>query len=190
MKLDLPILTERLELRDFVEGDVAAFYRVVSDPAVMRYMFYGPVTLGETRAYIGQMLDRQRENPRPAWELAVVRRQDNRLIGACDLTFDDDQPGTGDLGYLLGQEAWGEGYATELARALVQAGFEQLALEKIIATCDVENIASARVLEKAGLRRVTRLENHKYAKDRWWTSYLYRLTRAEWAARPATPFAD
>ena len=77
-------------------------------------------------------------------------------------------------------DAWGLGYATEGACALVRAGFDQLGVARIFATCDVANRASARVLEKAGLRREATLNRHKHAKDRWWTSFLYAVRRAEW----------
>jgi RimJ/RimL family protein N-acetyltransferase len=113
-----------------------------------------------------------------AWELAVVRAEDRRLVGACDLTL--EQPHEADLGFIFARDVWGRGYASEVARALVVAGFEQLGVGRIFATCDVANHASARVLEHAGLRRETRLENHKFARNRWWTSFLYSIRREQW----------
>jgi ribosomal-protein-alanine N-acetyltransferase len=142
-------------------------------------MFYGPRTLTETRDYLEEMLASQREQPRVVWELGVLDASTGRLVGACDLTL--EHPGEADLGFIFAREAWGRGYATEAARAMVRAGFEQLGLRRIIATCDVENVASARVLEKTGLRRESTLENHKYAKDRWWTSFLYSVRRDQWS---------
>jgi len=87
-----------------------------------------------------------------------------------------------DLGFILARDLWSQGYATEAAGAMVRAGFEQLGVGRIFSTCDVANLASARVLEKAGLRREATLENHRFAKDRWWTSFLYGVSREEWAA--------
>jgi RimJ/RimL family protein N-acetyltransferase len=60
---------------------------------------------------------------------------------------------------------------------MVRAGFEQLGVTRIVATCDVSNAASAHVLEKAGLRRETTLEDHRFAKGVWWTSFLYATRR-------------
>ena len=85
------------------------------------------------------------------------------------------------LGFTFSQQVWGMGYATEAARMLVRAGFEQLGLNRIISTCDVANGASARVLEKAGLRRESTLEQHKWAKGQWWTSFLYAVHREHWS---------
>ena len=73
------------------------------------------------------------------------------------------------------------GYATEAARLLVCVGFEQLGLNRIFSTCDVANAASARVLEKAGLQREATLEQHKYARGQWWTSFLYAVRREHWS---------
>jgi RimJ/RimL family protein N-acetyltransferase len=60
---------------------------------------------------------------------------------------------------------------------MVHASFEQLGLTRIFSTCDIDNKASARVLEKAGLTRVARLERHKQAHGRWWTSFFYEVRR-------------
>ena len=133
----------------------------------------------ETRGYLERMFDSQREEPRLVWELGVLEASGDRVVGACDLTL--EYPDAADLGFIFSREVWGLGYATEAARAMVRAGFQQLGLTRIFSTCDVENHASARVLEKAGLRRESILEKHKYAKCRWWTSCLYSVRRDEWS---------
>jgi ribosomal-protein-alanine N-acetyltransferase len=186
--LHLPIETERLVLRDFVGEDWEAVYAYAADPEVVRYLWWGPRSAWETRAYLAHMLVAQRRQPRLLCELAMVRRADNRLIGACDLTLGgagEGEMGTlaadeADLGYVLGRDAWGQGYATEAALALVTAGFTHLGLRRIVATCDPENVASAHVLEKAGLRRVAYLPRHQQAKGRWWDALLYELTATAW----------
>jgi RimJ/RimL family protein N-acetyltransferase len=83
----------------------------------------------------------------------------------------------GDLGFIFSKDVWGMGYATEAARAMVRAGFEELGLTRIFATCDVANGASARVLEKAGLARVATLDRHRYARGKWWTSFRYEIVQ-------------
>ena len=141
-------------------------------------MFYAARTIADTHAYLDRMLASQREDPRVIWELGAVVTADDRLVGACDLTLENAQQA--DLGFIFSQDVWGMGYATEAARTLVRAGFEQLGLNRIFSTCDVANGASARVLEKAGLQREATLEQHKYARGRWWTSFLYSVRRENW----------
>ena len=181
-RLALPLHTDRLRLRDFTNDDYDAIHAYASDGEVTRYMFFGPRTEAETREYLGRMLASQRATPRMIWELAVVRLADERLIGGCDLTL--IHADEADLGFILSRGVWGCGYATEAARALVRAAFDELRVARVVATCDVDNHASAHVLGKAGLHRDGTLERHKFAKGVWWTSYLYTLTREQWLADP------
>ena len=82
-------------------------------------------------------------------------------------------------------EAVAGGYRIhEAARTLVRTAFEQLGASRVFATCDVANHASARVLEKAGLRCEATLEHHMFAKGIWWTSFLYSITLERWAPDP------
>ena len=164
----------RLTLRDFHASDFDAVFAYASDPEVTHFMFYGPRDQAETQAYLQGMLQSQTEVPRRTCEVAVVRTQDRRLIGACDLTMEDTL--TGDLGYILARDAWGQGYTSEIARIrLRRAGFEQLGLHRIFAICDIHHLVSMRVLEKAGLRRETTLYGYKEAKGRSWNIYRYAL---------------
>jgi RimJ/RimL family protein N-acetyltransferase len=176
----LPLRTARLIARDFEPSDFEAVHAYASDPEVTRFMFFAPRTADETFAYLERMVATQRQVPRTVWELAVIRAADGRLIGGCDLTL--EQPHEADLGFIFARDAWTHGYASEIARALVRAGFEELGLDRVFATCDVDNHASARVLEHAGLTREARLDRHKFARDRWWTSFLYSLRRDDWLA--------
>lgn len=180
MSLRLPLQTARLTLRDFVPNDFDAIHAYASNADVTRYMFYDPRTTAETRAYLDRMLASQRDTPRLIWELAVVLTDEDRVIGACDLTLGNVRDNEADLGFIFSQDAWGKGYATEAAQALVREGFEHLGLNRIFATCDVANHASVRVLEKAGLTREATLERHKFARNTWWTSYRYAIRRQEW----------
>jgi ribosomal-protein-alanine N-acetyltransferase len=177
--LSLPLRTARLTLRELVPNDFEAIHAYASDPKVTRFMFYGPRIVAETHAYLEHILARQREAPRLIWELGAVVTAEGRLVGACDLTLESGQ--AADLGFIFARDVWDTSYAMEAAQALVSAGFQQLGLVRIFAMCDVLNHPSARVLEKAGLRREAILENHKYAKGRWWTSFLYSVRRAEWS---------
>ena len=178
--LALPLVTARLVLRDFRADDRDAIHAYASDPEVTRYMFYGPRTVSETHWHLGQLLATQIATPRMTWELALVPQGQDRPIGACDLTLENEREG--DLGYILGRESWGHGFATEVAMALVEAGFEQLGLTRIFAICDVNHAASAHVLEKAGLTRTGVLKRYREAKGRWRDMYRYEILGGDWLA--------
>jgi RimJ/RimL family protein N-acetyltransferase len=176
--LRLPIETGRLALREFVPGDYDAVYAYASDPRVTRHMLYGPRDPMDTHDYLRRVLGYQKNDPRLVWELAVEQRSDHALIGACDITI--LKAGEGDLGYMLRHASWGKGYATEIARALIDAGFTELGLERIISTVETGNVRSMRVLEKAGLRWEALYRRFAEAKGRWWDCHLYCISRAEW----------
>lgn len=179
-KLTLPVRTARLHLREFVATDFAAVYAYSSDPRVTRYLFFGPRDEQSTAEYLEELLASQRELPRTRFELAVEEIASGRLIGACDLSLIESH--VVDLGYMLGVEQWGKGYATEIALALVDAAFFDLRAQRVISTVDVNNAASIRVLEKIGMRWEAVYRKHRRAKNRWWDCHLFTLPREVWEA--------
>jgi len=81
------------------------------------------------------------------------------------------------MGYAYHRDTWGHGYATEAARRIVRFGFENIGLHRICAYCDARNAASARVLEKAGMRREGHLREATRMRDGWGDEYVYAVLR-------------
>jgi len=177
-QLTLPILTARLTLREFVRADLDAIYAYSSDARVTKYLFFGPRDRESTAEYLDGLLASQQEVPRTRFELAVQENASGHVIGACDLSVIERN--VIDLGYMLGLAHWGNGYATEISRALIQAAFSDLRAERIISTVDVNNRASIRVLEKIGMRWEAVFRKHRRAKNRWWDCHLFVLPREVW----------
>jgi len=178
--LTLPLRTARLTLREFVRSDLDAVFSYSSDPRVTRYLFFGPRDPDGTAEYLDGLLASQRERPRTRFELAVEETATARVIGACDLSYIERN--VVDLGYMLHADAWGRGYATEIAVALVGAAFHDLRAQRVISTVDVNNKASIRVLEKIGMRWEAVFRKHRRAKNRWWDCHLFVLPREVWEA--------
>ena len=174
------IQTKRLVLRDFNEDDWEAVHEYASDPEVVRYMEWGPNTEEETRNFIKRAISHQNEKPRRNFTLAIVLKSEGKLIGGCGIVVSDPENRQGYIGYCLNRNFWGRGYATEVAEALVKFGFERLNLHRIFATCDPKNLASARVLEKVGMKLEGHLREHKLAKGKWKDSLLYAILDYEW----------
>ncbi len=183
MAIHLPLQTDRLLLRDFVEDDIPAVHCYASDPEVVRYMVWGPNAEQESREAVERWLAQQGTDPRLDFALAIVLRAEERLIGGCSIRVSDPASRAAYIGYCLNRDYWGRGYGTEAARALVAFGFQQLGLRRIFATCDTRNVASARVLEKAGMRREGHLREHKLIRGEWRDSYVYAILEHE---RPPT----
>lgn len=174
------IESERLILRDLMMEDWPAVHEYASDLEVVRYMDWGPNTEDETREFIQRALSNSRDEPRRVFSLAIVMKMEGRLIGSCGIQISNPENREGWLGYCLGKGFWGNGYASEAARALVDFGFGELGLHRIFATCDPANTASAHVLEKLGMKREGRLREHKWSKGKWRDSFLYAILEQEW----------
>jgi RimJ/RimL family protein N-acetyltransferase len=141
----------RLTLRDLVAADEAAVHAYASDPVVTRFLVWGPNTAEDTRHFIGESIASSLNPDRTSFDLAVIHNDSQRLIGGAALRVTDIGNFEGEIGYVFGREFWSRGYATETAQTLLRFGFDRLALQRVCATCDAENHASARVLQKAGM---------------------------------------
>jgi RimJ/RimL family protein N-acetyltransferase len=149
------LLTERLILREFVETDFDALRDIESDPETVRYRSRSEITPAQTRDFLIEAQAATLEQPRQQYALAVVLRDELRLIGQAGLTIVSAQYDEAFLWYSINRSYWNKGYATEAAAGLLRFGFEEAGLRRIFAECHPDNQASARVLEKIGLKRET-----------------------------------
>ena len=142
--------TPRLVLRrPRVDDAETIFTSYAQDPMVSRYMSWAPHRrIEDTRDFLRYCDDGWTRGTVCSW--AITRRDDGQLIGTTDVRLDGHRA---EIGYVLTPSAWGHGYATEAARAVTAWGLAQPDLHRVWAVCDVENTASARVLEKAGMTR-------------------------------------
>ncbi len=123
------------------------------------------------------------QDPRLKFQLAIVLPATGQLIGNAGIRIKTAGGHEADIGYELDAQHWGRGYASEAARALVQFGFEQLRLHRISAHCLAENVASARVLEKLGMRLEGRLRDSEHFKGRYWDTLHFAILDNEWLAQ-------
>ncbi|ASO20529.1 RimJ/RimL family protein N-acetyltransferase [Actinoalloteichus hoggarensis] len=168
------LLTGRnLILRDFQDTDVDAVHAIAGDPEVTRFTDWGPNTMQDSVTFIADAVAQARETPRAEFHLAAVDAATGVLVGSVAVGVTDPAHRQGELGYVFHRDHWGRGLATEAATLLLSFGFTRLALRRISATCHPDNLASARVLEKAGLRREGRLRSNRYVRDTWRDSLLF-----------------
>ena len=137
----------RIRLRRPALADADAVFAWGSDPEVARFAEWPRSTSAEES--LGRLRQRAAD-----WESGaeyywiITLAHDDRAIGAIASTVTQH---AADFGYLLDTRYWGHGYATEAARAIVAWALSLPAVRRVWATCDTENVASARVLERAGL---------------------------------------
>lgn len=142
--------TDRLRLRPPTLDDAERiFTRYGQDPAVSRFMSWKPHrTLNDTLEYLRRTASDVTAGHAIAY--LIFTKETNALLGTVGGALDGHRL---QFGYCLARDAWGYGYATEAARAFVNLAWEIPSLVRIAAMCDVENVGSARVLEKVGLTR-------------------------------------
>ncbi len=147
--------TTRLIIRSFNEEDIPDYAKIVADPEVARFLGDGsPHSLSQATEYIVDVINREQKNGISRY--AVQTKEDSQLIGFCGYKEIDDYT---DLGWRYAQRAWGKGYGTEAALAVLDYGINQLELTNILAKSYLENAASLRIIEKLGFPRVERSQS-------------------------------
>lgn len=143
------IETERLILRRPVRADAAAKYEHSRDPDVARYMDWLPhASLRDAVASIDRAARRWANGEEYSW--VITAKPEDTPIGSIGCAVEGHAV---ELGYVLYRAYWGRGYATEAARAVFEWAASLEGVVRVWATCDVENLASVRVLEKIGMSR-------------------------------------
>lgn len=173
--LDIPVVeTERLILRGFREADLDGLFALAQDPLIAEYVTYNNAPLREAcwrsmALWIGH------------WALrgfglwAVEERSTGTFIGRIGIWQPEGWPGT-EVGWLLGRAFWGQGYATEAARASLDWGFTHLDVPQLVSVIQPENQPSMAVAERIGERY------RGPVAFRGGTTGLWAITRAEWEA--------
>jgi ribosomal-protein-alanine N-acetyltransferase len=184
MSLPAPSLrTDRLRLRPFNDSDASALFELHSNEHVLRY-WDSPPWSERSRADLFIATCRQIEESGTGTRLAVDRDSDGTFIGWCGLTRWNPDFRSASLGYCFDDAAWGHGYATEAAQALLQWAFDALGLNRVQAETDTRNAASARVLEKLGFVREGTLREDCVVNGEVSDSWVYGLLRRE--SRPSS----
>jgi RimJ/RimL family protein N-acetyltransferase len=115
--------------------------------------------------------------------LAVERRDSGALIGDVNLRWLSAEHQQGEIGFVLHPDHHGQGFAREAATEMLRLGFEGLGLHRIIGRCDARNVASARLMERLGMRREAYLRENERVKGEWCDEYVYAMLALEWRAR-------
>lgn len=170
--------TDRLILREFEFSDEEVLFELESDPDVRKFLGDRMEHIGQARAAI-EAIRKDHYEVRGIGRWAIVEKSTHSFLGLGGLRYmkelTNGHTGYFDVGYRLNKRYWGRGFATECARASVKYGFEVLAQEKLHGISHVDNLASRRVLENAGLRRVEEFDDSRGDPHVW-----FEITREDW----------
>jgi RimJ/RimL family protein N-acetyltransferase len=162
--------TERLEFTLYDESLYADFVSLFTNGEVMKYVDTGMLSQEAADALWHRLVKEfYPTGVKTIW--AVVAKTDGRFIGNASIRPRPTHKNETEIGYMLMPVEWGKGYATEIARALVRFGFDELKLGTVYATVDIENTDSIHVLEKCGMTQM-RIEY-----DEFGPFYVYNVSK-------------
>jgi ribosomal-protein-alanine N-acetyltransferase len=152
--------TSRIRLREHVVGDMARFCDLQMDPEVGRYLSWLPRPRHECEGALLDAISQQASSERVRYFFAVDLLSTGEMIGSVGYT--KVAMATGDCGWLVRRPFWGNGYASEAVRLLVSFALDDSELDRLTASCRLENYASIRVAEACGFRRMRQTRERVY----------------------------
>lgn len=170
-------VTNRLKLRSFQSGDWSDLYDYLSDERVVFYEPYGVFTKEECRQ------EARRRSKEEAF-IAVCLKETGKVIG--NIYFEERDFGTWEIGYVFNAAFQGKGYASEAASAVIEEAFREGRARRVIATCNPDNTASWKLLERLNMRREGHLKKNIYFRvdennnPIWQDTYEYAILAEEW----------
>ena len=168
--------TKRLQLTEITLDDIDDIHRFYSDPEVDEYNTQGiPKDREETMERINHIILDQIEENRKSYTWKIIRKGTNEFIGIAGLNLSANRFKLGEIHYGLLPSHWGNGYATEVAQALIKTGFGYFNLHKVEAGVATENIRSIRVLEKCGMTREGLRRKILPIRGEWKDNYHYAI---------------
>jgi len=172
------LTTQRLRLEPFNDSHLDGLHAIDSDPEVMRYITGKPATREEAEAVITRVKTRWIEWGFSWW--AFIEQSSNEIIGSgCIQYLGRDTANPLEIGWRLRRDKWRQGYASEAAARMAAFAFETVGTDLLTAVCDLDNLNSARVMQRLGMtfRGV----------ERWYDTDVntYAMAGSAWQERTA-----
>ncbi|GAB3833192.1 GNAT family N-acetyltransferase [Kribbella italica] len=190
LRPDYPVRTERLDLRPHRREDLDDLLAFHSDPDVVRYTPWPVRDREQTKATLETKLGQGEVTEPGQWlVLAVVLRETGTVIGEVLLKWASDTDRQGELGYALNAAYHGRGLAAEAAGAMLELGFEDLGLHRIVAVIVDGNDASVQLATRLGMRQEAHFVHAAFFKGEWIDDLVFALREDDWRTHRATESA-
>lgn len=175
------IETERLLLRKITLNDASDMFEYASNPEVSEYTMWSTHTSIEDTKYFLKSLTKMYKR-RELVDWGIVHKAEKKFIGTCGFVEWSMTHSRAEIGYALSARYWREGYMSEAVNAIIEFGFREMLLNRIVGRCEVNNIASARVMEKVGMQLEGILRQQLFVKGRYWDLKIYSILREDFFA--------
>jgi RimJ/RimL family protein N-acetyltransferase len=168
--------SSRLKLKEVTWNDLEDIHNLYSYPEIDEYNTLGiPDSMEETKEIVHSMIKAQQEENRRSYTWKVIEKVSGAFIGMAGISLSANRFKLGEIFYELLPSRWGQGYATEIAKALIKSGFEDFHLHKVEAGVATENVRSIRVLEKSGMTREGLRRKILPIRGEWKDNYHYAI---------------
>lgn len=168
--------TQNLILTPLSSADLCFVHSLHSIPEVDEFNTLGiPATIKETESLLQSMLYRDDSKPQCKYYWKLQMKNTGANIGLAGLSLSNDKFKLGEIFYKLHPDYWGKGYGTEITKQLISIGFDHFHLHKVEAGVSTENIASIKVLEKAGMTREGLRRKILQIRGEWKDNYHYAI---------------
>jgi ribosomal-protein-alanine N-acetyltransferase len=172
----LTLETDRLLLRKMSMSDAADVFEYASNPEVAQYTSWSAhQTISDSQQFLESVIAKYAAGQPMDW--GIAHKRDRKLIGTCGFASWAISHARGEIGYVLSRQYWGQGYMTEAVKAVISFGFHVMLLNRIQATCMLENVASARVMEKVGMQYEGILREYAFFKNQYLDLKLYAIVK-------------
>ena len=182
------LVSDRIVLRRFQPADLDAFVAYRSVPEVARYQSWdAPYPRAKGEQMIADMAKLHPDTPDEWFQFAVALRRTNELVGDCGCRTSTENGRQAEIGFTLAPAHQGKGYGTEAVRALLGYLFGARGMHRVSAGCDPRNTASARLMERVGMRREGHQVESYWSKGEWTDDLLYAILAHEWNQAGRSP---
>lgn len=184
--VDLPLTTDRLRLRPYVESDAEAQLRILSREDVSRFLLQDPWTAEVAETQIAKRIPRTGLETESRALALVIETADgldslegSRVIGDIALWLEDGSEEKAEIGWILDPAAGGHGFATEAVIAVLNVAFDHYGLHRVFAQMDARNTASAKLAQRIGMRQEAHLRKDWWSKGEWTDTLIFGMLASD-----------
>jgi RimJ/RimL family protein N-acetyltransferase len=181
--MSFSITTERLVLEDLTWDDLASLQRIARDTFLMKYVLIWLENDEQVTRFLRHAIGEAERPGRMDYVLAARTKETGAFAGLTFIEIEDGQKSTAEIGIVLLPEYCRTGYGSEILRRYISFGFETLGMHRVYGKCDLQNLASAGLMEKCGLTYEGTLREHVWLRDHWRSTRYYGMLAQEYFSR-------